>query len=92
MLELRSTLLSSRHNVSKIRIESGAGREETTTEASEATFHVCGRMNRHDVRIWNSGNPYHEMELTLDCSKVNVWGSNVTRPDDRSFLFLLKRQ
>ncbi|MCQ7131119.1 DUF4817 domain-containing protein [Salmonella enterica] len=39
----------------------------------EATFHVSGLLNRHNVRIWGSENPHASRELVRDSPKVNVW-------------------
>ena len=39
----------------------------------EATFHVSGRVNRHNVRIWGTDNPGVHRELERDSPKVHVW-------------------
>lgn len=39
----------------------------------EACFHVSGKVNRHNVRIWGSENPHFSMEMVRDSPKVNVW-------------------
>lgn len=41
--------------------------------SDEATFHVSGKVNRHNVRIWGSENPHFYQEHTRDSEKVNVW-------------------
>ena len=30
--------------------------------SDEATFHVCGQVNRHNVRIWGTENPHATVE------------------------------
>ena len=44
--------------------------------SDEATFHVSGKLNKHNVRIWGSENHYASRELQRDCPKVNVWCVN----------------
>ena len=39
----------------------------------EATFHISGKVNRHNCRIWGSKNPRVFTEHERDSSKVNVW-------------------
>ena len=41
--------------------------------SDEATFHVSGILNRHNVRIWGSENPHETRELQRSSPKVNVW-------------------
>jgi hypothetical protein len=41
--------------------------------SDEATFHVCGKVNRHNCRIWGSENPRVVIEHERDSPKVNVW-------------------
>jgi hypothetical protein len=41
--------------------------------SDEATFHVCGKVNRHNCRIWGSENPHVLREHLRDSPKVNVW-------------------
>ena len=41
--------------------------------SDEATFHVSGKVNRHNVRIWGSENPHAVIEHQRDSDKVNVW-------------------
>ena len=39
----------------------------------EATFHVCGKVTRHNVRIWGTENPHAPMEHVHDSPKGNVF-------------------
>jgi hypothetical protein len=39
----------------------------------EATFHVSGRVHRHNVRIWANERPHDFVEHARDSPKVNVW-------------------
>ena len=41
--------------------------------SDEATFHVTGKVNRHNLRIWGSENPHTVIEHHRDSAKVNVW-------------------
>ena len=41
--------------------------------SDEATFHVSGSVNRHNVRIWGTQNPHVYHEHVRDSPKVNVW-------------------
>ena len=41
--------------------------------SDEATFHVSGKLNNHNVRIWELEHPHEIRELERDSSKVNVW-------------------
>lgn len=41
--------------------------------SDEATFHVSGKVNRHNVRIWGSENPHQTVEHERDSPKVNVF-------------------
>ena len=41
--------------------------------SDEATFHTCGKVNRHNCRIWANERPTDFMEWERDSPKVNVW-------------------
>jgi len=41
--------------------------------SDESTFHVCGKVNRHNCRIWDSENPHQVIEYERDTPKLNVW-------------------
>lgn len=41
--------------------------------SDEATFHVSGMVNRHNVRIWGTTNPHAFCEVERYSPKVNVW-------------------
>jgi hypothetical protein len=41
--------------------------------SDEATFHVSGKVNKQNVRIWESENPHATVEHIRDSPKVNVW-------------------
>ena len=49
------------------------GFAEKLVFSDEATFHVCGKVNRHNVRIWGTENPHAAMEHVRDSPKVNVF-------------------
>ena len=40
---------------------------------TKQTFHVSGKLNKHNVRIWGSEHPHVIRELQRDSPKVNVW-------------------
>ena len=48
---------------------------ETVCFSDEATFHVSGRVHRHNVRIWGKTNPHVFREHERDSPKVNVWAA-----------------
>ncbi|GBO14512.1 hypothetical protein AVEN_242563-1 [Araneus ventricosus] len=39
----------------------------------EATFHLSGKVNRHNVRIWDLANPHTWIQNERDSPKVNVF-------------------
>ena len=41
--------------------------------SNEATFHVSGKVNKHNIRIWGSQNPCKVLERERDSPKINVW-------------------
>ena len=63
--------------------------------SDEATFHLSGKVNKQNVRIWGTENPREFVEHMRDSPKVNVFvlSSRGLKPDvalNRTFsLFLL---
>ena len=45
----------------------------TVPFSDESTFHVCGKFNRHNCRIWGSENPHQVTECERDTPKHHVW-------------------
>jgi len=41
--------------------------------SDEATFHISGKVNRHNVRIWGLEKPHEVVEHQRDSPKVNVF-------------------
>jgi hypothetical protein len=41
--------------------------------SDEATFHLSGKVNRRNVRIWSIANPHVNVEHLRDSPKVNVF-------------------
>jgi hypothetical protein len=41
--------------------------------SDEATFHLPGKVNRHNIRIWGSEKPVAVVEMEHDSPKVNVF-------------------
>ena len=41
--------------------------------SEESTFHLRGKVNRHNVRIWGSEHPREALEYQRDIRRVNVW-------------------
>jgi hypothetical protein len=39
----------------------------------ESTFHLSGKVNKHDVSIWGTENPRELVQYVLDSPKVNVF-------------------
>ena len=55
------------------RISEGKAFLKRVCFSNEATFHVSGKLNKYNVRIWGSENPHASRELQRDSPKVNVW-------------------
>ena len=55
------------------RIEENPEYLNTIFFSDEATFHIFGRVHRHNVRIWGEENPHVSREHERDSSKVNMW-------------------
>jgi hypothetical protein len=55
------------------RIEENESYLDLVLFSDESTFHVCGKVNRHNCRIWGSGSPYQVTEYESDIPKLNVW-------------------
>jgi hypothetical protein len=43
------------------------------TFSDEATFHISGKVNRHNCRIWGTEDPKEVFEYERDSPKTNVW-------------------
>jgi len=41
--------------------------------SDECTFHLCGKVNRNNVRVWGTENPKSVVEVACDSRKVNVF-------------------
>ena len=41
--------------------------------SDEATFHVFGKLNQHNARIWGTENLHITREIERDSPNVNVW-------------------
>jgi hypothetical protein len=41
--------------------------------SDDATFHIKGKVNRHNVRVWGTENPHVTLEHERDSPKVNVF-------------------
>jgi len=59
---------------------------ERLVVSDECTFYLCGKVNRHDVRVWGTENP-KSVELARDSPKVNVFSSVSTFKVYGPFLF-----
>ncbi|KFM61825.1 hypothetical protein X975_12247, partial [Stegodyphus mimosarum] len=55
------------------RIEDDAEFLKRIMFSDEASFHLSGIVNCHNVRIWGSQNPHEYSEAQRDSPKVNVW-------------------
>jgi len=60
---------------------------ERLTFSDECTFHLCGKVNRHNVRIWRTENPKSVVEVARDSPKVNVFCAVSTFKVYGPFLF-----
>jgi len=80
-LQLLQTLTPQDHNLRlhfcvdfQQRLEED-GFAEKLVFSDEATFHMCGKVNRHNVRvrIWGTKNPHATMEYVRDSPEVYVF-------------------
>ena len=55
--------------------------------SDEATFHVSGKVNKHNIRIWGSQNPCEILERERDSPKINVWCGLMHNQIIGSFVF-----
>jgi hypothetical protein len=53
----------------------------------EATFHISGRVKRHNVRIWGTEQPHAQIEHQRYCPKVNVFCAVSREKVHGSFFF-----
>jgi hypothetical protein len=60
-LQLQDLISSDDHFLEKVQF------------SDEATFHVSGAVNCHNVRIWGSEHPHAYVEHQCDSPKVNVF-------------------
>jgi hypothetical protein len=58
--------------------------------SDEATFHLRGKVNRHNVRIWGMENPHATVQHKRDSPKVNVFCAISSRKVYGPFFFLEK--
>ena len=56
-----------------LRIENDSSYLNNIVFSDEATCHSCGKINKHNCRIWGSENPHVIHEHERDTPKVNVW-------------------
>jgi hypothetical protein len=55
------------------RIEENDSYLDLVLFSDESTFHVCGKVNRNNCRIWGSENPHQVIGYERDTPKLNVW-------------------
>jgi hypothetical protein len=55
------------------RIEENDNYLDLVLFSDESTFHVCGKVNRHNCYFWGRGNPHQVIEYERDTPKLNVW-------------------
>ena len=49
------------------------GFDDRLVFSDEATFHVNGKVNKHNTRIWGTENPHEILEHQLDSLKVTMF-------------------
>ena len=49
------------------------GFDDRLVFSDEATFHLSGKVNKHNTRIWGTENPHVTLEHVRDSPKVNVF-------------------
>jgi hypothetical protein len=63
------------------------GFAEKLVFSDEATFHVCGMVNRHSMSIWGTVNPRATVEHVHASPKVNVFCAVASRKVYGPFFF-----
>lgn len=58
--------------------------------SDESTFHTCGKVNKHNVRIWGTANPKDVMTHVRDSPKVNVFAAMSSSRVYGPFFFMEK--
>ncbi|PSN40954.1 hypothetical protein C0J52_19214 [Blattella germanica] len=53
-------------------MEEDNGFQDSLVFSDEANFHLSGKVNRHNVRIWGTQQPYVIVQHERDSAKVNV--------------------
>jgi hypothetical protein len=56
----------------QLKMEEG-GFVERLGFSDEATFHISGKVNKHNVRIWGTEQSHAQIERQRDSPKVNVF-------------------
>ena len=56
-----------------LRIDDDNGYLNSVCFSDEATFHVSGKVYKHNIRIWGSQYPCEVLERERDSPKINVW-------------------
>ena len=60
--------------------------------SDEALFHLSGKVNRDNIRIWSLQNPHVTLEHEWDSPKVNVFCAISLTKVYEPFFFLTKIQ
>jgi len=55
--------------------------------SDEATFHLSGKVNRYNVRIWGSENLHATLEVEHDSPKLNVFCAIPKQTEYGPFIF-----
>ena len=63
---------------------------ESTVFSDECTFHLSGKVNKHNVRIWWSEKSNTFMEHIRDSPKVNVFSALTMQKVYAPFFFVEK--
>jgi hypothetical protein len=71
--ELLPSDLPKRKNFCQTAIDFGYQQRELIVFTDECTFHLSGKVNTHNCRIWGTENPHEVIEHQRDSPKVNVW-------------------
>jgi hypothetical protein len=63
------------------------GFEDRLVITDEATFHLCDRVNRYNLRFWGTENPRATLQHERDSPKVNVFCAITNRSVFGPFFF-----
>jgi hypothetical protein len=56
--------------------------------SDEATFHIIGKVNRHNIRMWGTEQPHEQVQHQRHSPKVNVFCAVSREKEHGPFFFI----